>query len=97
MNFKKYGKFTNEYRAFFMKGQLVTVSRNSNQSDKCPFVPNNFVEKLTGLKSSFYTVDFAELDNGMWIIIEVGDGQVSGLSPSQYVFKFYDEIRNIVQ
>ena len=26
-------------------------------------------------------------------LIETGDGQVSGLSPNQYVFKFYDEIR----
>jgi len=47
---------------------MITVSRNSNQSDKCPFVPNNFVEKFTGLKSSFYTVDFAQLDNGKRII-----------------------------
>lgn len=52
-----------------MKGKMITVSRNSNQSDKCPFVPNNFVEKFTGLKSSFYTVDFAQLDNGKRIII----------------------------
>jgi|BioPla2DNA2_1021312.scaffolds.fasta_scaffold70169_2 hypothetical protein len=51
-----------------MKGKMITVSRNSNQSDKCPFVPNNFVEKFTGLKSSFYTVDFAQLDNGKRII-----------------------------
>ena len=79
-----------------MKGNLISVSRNSNQSENCPFVPIEFVEKFTRLKSSFYTVDFAELENGEWIIIEVGDGQVSGLSPNQYVFKFYDEIRAII-
>jgi hypothetical protein len=97
VDFKRYGEATNEYRAFYLKGKLVTVSRNSNQSENCPFVPSEFVERFTGLKSSFYTIDFAELDNGKWIIIEVGDGQVSGLSPSQYVFKFYDEIRGIIQ
>lgn len=97
VNFKKYGEITNEYRAFYMYGKLVTVSRNSNQSENCPFVPIEFVEKFKGLRSNFYTVDFAELDNGSWIIIEVGDGQVSELSPNQYVFKFYDEIRAIVQ
>jgi len=96
VDFKKYGASTNEYRAFYMKGKLVTVSKNSNQSDDCPFVPREFAEKFTGLESNFYTVDFAELDSGKWIIIEVGDGQVSGLSPNQYVFKFYDEIRGII-
>ena len=34
-----------------------------------------------------------EYENGSWTVIETGDGQVSGLSPNQYVFKFYDEIR----
>lgn len=96
LDFKKYGEVTNEYRAFYMKGKLVTVSKNSNQPDDCPFVPIEFVGKFIRLKSNFYTVDFAELDNGNWIIIEVGDGQVSGLSPNQYVFKFYDEIRAII-
>jgi len=96
VDFKKYGEVTNEYRAFYMKRKLVTVSKNSNQSDDCPFVPIEFAEKFTGLKSNFYTVDFAELDNGKWIIIEVGDGQVSRISPNQYIFKFYDEIRAII-
>lgn len=96
VHFKKYDELTNEYRAFYMKGKLLTVSRNSNQSDKCPFVPISFVEKFTRLKSNFYTVDFAELESGEWIIIETGDGQVSGLSPNQFVFKFYDEIRGRV-
>jgi len=97
VNFKKYKKTTNEYRAFYLVGKLVTVSKNSNQPENCPFIPIEFVKKFNGLKSNFYTVDFAELDDGSWIIIETGDGQVSGLSPNQYVFKFYDEIRAIIQ
>lgn len=79
VSFKKYGN-TNEYRAFYLRGKLVTLSKNSNQSSNCPVVP----------------MDFAELENGKWIIIEAGDGQVSGLSPDQYIFKFYDEIRAIL-
>ncbi|MDP4182678.1 MAG: ATP-grasp domain-containing protein, partial [Bacillota bacterium] len=97
VDFKKYGPTTNEYRAFYMNGNLLTISKNSNQLDDCSKAPIEFVELFTGLNSNFYTVDFAELENGQWIVIEVGDGQVSGLSPNQYVFKFYDEIRAIIQ
>lgn len=97
VSFKKYGEIANEYRAFYLRGRVVSVSKNSNQSNNCPVVPYEFVEMFTGLKSNFYTVDFAELEDGKWIIIETGDGQVSGLSPNQYVFKFYDEIRNILE
>ena len=43
-------------------------------------------------------MDFAELADGSWIVVETGDGQVSGLSPGQYVFKFYEELlRGIVE
>ena len=37
----------------------------------------------------FYTVDFAELDNGTWQIIEAGDGSVSGLSEGQDYKAFF--------
>ncbi|MDS0526599.1 ATP-grasp domain-containing protein [Clostridium sp. SHJSY1] len=97
VDFKKYGERTNEYRAFYLNGKLVTVSKNSSQPDKCPVVPIEFVEKFNCLDSNFYTVDFAELENGDWIVVETGDGQVSGLSPNQYIFKFYDEIRAIIK
>ena len=30
-----------------------------------------------------YTVDYAELEDGSWKIIEAGDGQVSGLAEHQ--------------
>jgi hypothetical protein len=95
VDFKKYGDFTNEYRAFYLNGQMVSVSRNSNQSDKCLTAPIDLVEKFSNLKSNFYTVDFGELNDGRWIVIETGDAQVSGLSPNQYIFKFYDEMRRI--
>lgn len=85
---------TNEYRAFILEGRAVSVTANSNQGASRPRVPMEFVNSLTGLDSHFYTVDFAERADGTWIVIETGDGQVSGLSPDQYVFKFYEEIAN---
>ena len=92
----RYGVTTNEYRAFYLRGQLLSLFRNSNQPDSCRLVPNEFVEKFTDLPSNYYTVDFAELADGNWVVVEVGDGQVSGLSPKQYRFKYYDDIRRIL-
>lgn len=86
---------TNEYRAFVYKNKLLTLSKNSNQSDNMESVPLKFVEKFLNLGSNFYTIDFAQLKDGSWIVIESGDGQVSGLSPDHHIFKFYDELRYI--
>jgi hypothetical protein len=96
VDLKRYGSHTNEYRAFYLNGEVVTVSANSNQPKGSNFVPEGFVEQFKDLTSNFYTVDFAETDNDAWIVLETGDGQVSGLSPKQYVFKYYDEIRRII-
>jgi len=35
------------------------------------------------LNSIYYTIDYAELEDGSWKILEAGDGQVSGLSDGQ--------------
>ena len=96
VNFKKYGKHTNEYRAFFLNGLLLSLSRNSNQPESCPRVPQDFCMKFRRLKSNYYTVDFGELEDGRWIVIETGDGQVSGLSPGQVVFKYYEDMQLIL-
>lgn len=95
VDLKRYLGVTNEYRVFYLKGQVLTVSKNSNQADDCPEVPLQFAHKFKGLKSNFYTVDFAELTDGKWIVIETGDGQVSGLSPNQSIANFYEKLRDV--
>lgn len=87
---------SNEYRAFYLDGRLLTLSPNSNQPSGYDRVPVSFVNAIPRLDSHFYTVDFAQLSDGTWTVIETGDGQVSGLSPNQFVFKFYDELRYIL-
>ena len=93
---KRYGTTTNEYRAFFLNNQLLSLSRNSNQSDNTPFVTFDFVKKFSNMPSKYYTVDFGEMDDGEWIVVETGDGQVSGLSPNQNMFKYFDDMRRIL-
>ena len=89
VDLKKYGSHKNEYRVFYANGEVLSVSRNSGQKECSPQPPRELIERYRGLESKFYTVDYAELDNGNWIVIEVGDGSVSGLSDYQDYIEFY--------
>ncbi len=86
---KKYDGRTNEYRVFYINNDIVTVSKNSAQASFAPVVPIGLVEKYSDLDSPYYTVDFAELDDGSWRVIEAGDGSVSGLSENQDAGSYY--------
>ncbi|MBO5354272.1 MAG: ATP-grasp domain-containing protein [Lachnospiraceae bacterium] len=83
LDLKFYDGKTNEYRVFYINHEVATVSRNSTQPIFAPEVPRELVEKYKNLGSVYYTVDFAELEDGSWKVIEAGDGSVSGLSENQ--------------
>lgn len=91
LDLKKYDQI-NEYRVFYVNHEIATISRNSNQSILTPLPPQNLIEKYKNLNSSYYTIDFAELENGDWKIIEAGDGEVSGLSDSQNYVEYYETL-----
>ena len=86
---KKYGDHTNEYRIFYINHEIATISRNSSQPEYTPEVPKSLVEKYRNLPSKYYTVDYAELQDGTWKVIEAGDGSVSGLSENQNIEAYY--------
>lgn len=88
----------NEWRLFFMNGELVSKSPNSNQ--KGPYVesPDFFVKDVVSriaskVNSKFFTIDVTLKKDGTWMIVETGDGQVSGLSPFQNTLEFYTSIQ----
>ena len=89
VDLKKYDGKANEYRAYYVRGQVISICRNSLQMDDTPEPPEELVYKYAHLDSPFYTIDFAEKEDGSWIIIETGDGQVSGLSEGQDYEAFY--------
>ena len=74
---------------FYINNEIASVSRNSLQDKYTPAPPRALIEKYRNLKSIFYTIDFAELEDGTWKIIEAGDGSVSGLSDKQDYLAFY--------
>ncbi|MGN0632917.1 MAG: ATP-grasp domain-containing protein [Oscillospiraceae bacterium] len=89
LDLKRYGEKTNEYRVFYIANEIATVSRNSGQADYVSLPPNEMLQKYKTLESPFYTIDFAELTDGSWRVIEAGDGQVSGLSDHQDYSAFF--------
>ena len=89
LDLRKYGETTNEFRVFYMNHVVAIVSGNSNQGVYTPKPPMELIEKYRGLDSLFYTIDYAETEDGEWKIIEAGDGQVSGLTEGQNSSAFF--------
>ena len=83
LDLKFYDNRQNEYRVFYANGEIVTISRNSGQHGYTPEPPKELIEKYRNLPSCYYTVDYAELADGSWKVMEAGDGSVSGLSENQ--------------
>ncbi len=94
LNLKRYDGKTNEYRTFYADGIGITLEPNSGQGDFTPRPPRALLEKYRSLGSPFYTVDYAELADGSWKVIETGDGSVSGLSDRQDAKVFYRALYN---
>ena len=89
VDLRRYGGATNEWRAFYLQGKLLNVCQNSNQHANTPAPPAGLVSSCGSLGSPYYTVDFAELRDGCWAVIETGDGQVSGLAAAQDPVIYY--------
>ena len=83
LDLKFYGSCPNEYRVFYVCNEIITVSRNSGQQEYTTEPAKEIIEKYKNLPSCYYTVDYAELTDGTWKVIEAGDGSVSGLSENQ--------------
>ena len=77
---KEYAARTNEWRGFYFGGKLLVLARNCLQAPSCPMPPDGLVARMASFGSPFYAVDFGELEDGSWIVLETGDGQVSGLA-----------------
>lgn len=89
LNLKRYAGQTNEFRVFYVNHESISICRNSLQEGYAAEPPKMLIEKYAGLNSIFYTLDFAELEDGSWKIIEAGDGSVSGLSEGQDYTSFF--------
>jgi hypothetical protein len=88
-----------EFRAFFYGGHNLSVKPNGckwdylraqMQNTKMPLT--DLIRQLAGLDEGFYTVDLA-LSDDAWVVLECGDGQVSGLATGEDAMLFYERLR----
>jgi hypothetical protein len=86
---------TREFRFFFVDGKLLLASEYWEEGDYSSVKPPThlFADIAANIKSRFFTMDVAQQLNGEWLIVELGDGQVSGLPELANVEGFYHELR----
>lgn len=81
-----------EFRAFIYAGEVLAVDNYWTDSEEIDLTESE-IQWLTSIakevRSNFVTVDFARKENGELIIIELGDGQVSGLQQLSEVDFYY--------
>lgn len=91
--FRDFVKIEQEYRAFVIQGKIgKSILTNSIHGG----VPDIVVGWTDKVKSPFFTLDYALTENGNWIIVELGDGQVSdlkGINPNLLYTHLYEEFR----
>lgn len=84
-----------EYRAFFLGGKpirLMEYWREATGGSKLTQSERKWLEELAEhVPSNFFTIDIARKADGI-IVMEVGDGQVSGIQ-DEMVHAFYIEVK----
>ncbi|MCY9514612.1 ATP-grasp domain-containing protein [Paenibacillus apiarius] len=80
-----------EYRVFFLDQQPLMMLHYWDEAEYDEERPNmeHFMDIARRVKSRFFTMDIAKLESGDWIIVELGDGQVSGLPDLADIEGFY--------
>lgn len=86
--------FAKEFRIFFLnknllqsfyywdEGEYKDVILSSEETTDLLMLTNN-------IDNNFFTMDIAKTVKGKWTIIELGDGQVSGLTYNADLREFY--------
>jgi len=86
-----------EWRAFFLYNKLIDMSVNMDAKEKdIPKPPKEFVQNIGNIlskRSNFFTFDMAMTEQSRrWIVLETGDGGVSGLAVNSNPMAFYNNL-----
>lgn len=91
-----------EYRFFFLDGQIVGSgfywSGHVDEAYNPDVVPSDFISRVVaavGTNIRFWVADFARTEAGDWIVVELNDGQQSGLSDVD-PDKLYGNIKKVL-
>jgi ATP-grasp domain-containing protein len=82
---------TKEARIFYLDGQPLIMLDYWPDGDYGEARPplEEFTKIASAITSRFFTMDVALRTTGEWIIVELGDGQVSGLPDQADVQDYY--------
>lgn len=82
-----------EYRLFVMDGQIVhwiPYWEEGEYNGQPPLA--EFAEIARIPRSRFFSMDIAQTKDGRWLVVELGDGQVTGLPDNAIASEFYKAI-----
>lgn len=85
-----------EYRIFVFKGEVLIADNYWNDSGELNITEDEYtlIESIISkIESSFITIDLARKTDGNLIVMEMGDGQVSGLQQMDE-YEFYGSFQN---
>ena len=87
---------TEEYRLFFCNKKIVGIYDYWEEGEYNLEKPDTkeFEEIAENIESNFCSMDIARQKNGEFIIVELGDGQVSGLPENIDTAEFYVQLKN---
>ena len=86
---------TKKFRLFIKNKKIISVYKYWDEGDYQEVEPalDIFEDLIPKIKSNFFTMDIAQMLDGQWIIIELGDGQVAGLPDNADKQEFYSKLR----
>ena len=89
---------TKEFRIVFANKKLISIFDYWDEGEYGDTKPNMemFKEIAKTIDSNFFTMDVAKKENGDWIIMELGDGQVAGLPENADKNEYYKNIKNAI-
>lgn len=83
-----------EFRTFYADGRPVWSSRYWGEAEyeKAAF-PSELAPVARSVRSRFFTMDIARTAGQKWMVVELGDGQVSGLPDGADAREFYERLK----
>jgi len=81
-----------EYRTFILRGKIISQDPYWEGDYDAETPPEELINEIA---SNLFTIDTAQLADGTWTCIEVGDGQVSSIPPKANKDKFFRNLFGI--
>lgn len=89
---------TKEFRVFFIQGEVLKVYPYWEEGEYDTISPplQEFVNLAQKINTPFFTMDIAQKTDGEWIVMEVGEAQVSGLPKEADSDSFYKALSTYI-